>query len=44
MGLIDFLEFLFSQLFVLRHVGVILAGEFAEGLLDLVVAGAARHS
>ena len=44
MRFINLLEFLFSQLFILRHIGMILSGEFAEGLLDLVVARAARNS
>ena len=35
--LVDFLEFLFGCLFVLRDIGVILACQLAEGLFDLFV-------
>ena len=40
-GLVDFLEFFLRPLFVLGHVGMVLAGQFAKGLADVVVAGGA---
>src|SRR5208283_3894293 len=43
-GLVDRLEFLLPAPLVLGHVGMVLARELAEGLLDLLLAGAARNA
>ena len=43
-GLVDFLEFLFGRFFVLRHIRVVLACQFAERLLNVFGAGITRHS
>ena len=43
-GLVDFLEFFLGALFVLRHVGMKFAGEFAEGLFDFVILRGARDA
>ena len=40
---VDFLEFFLGSLFILGHVRMILAGQFAKSLADVVVAGGAFH-
>ena len=43
-GLVDLLEFFLGGLFVLRHVGMVFAGQLAEGLLDFLVGRLARYA
>ena len=43
-GFVDLLEFLLGGLFVLGDIRVVLAGEFAERLFDVVLAGIARDT
>ena len=43
-GFVDLLELFLGGLLVLGHVGMVLAGQLAKGLLDLFVAGITRHS
>ena len=44
MRLVDLLELLLTQLFILRHVRMIFASQLAERLLDLVIARGSRHA
>ena len=43
-GFVDFLEFFLRGLLVLGHVGMVLAGQFAEGFANVIAAGRALDS